>query len=164
MRTILSAMGRDALIVAALAFLTLISGVWVAPNLHEALALAGAASIAAVVAALRIVPLYLPKLTTALAARFGIAGGDAIVVAVTTAVGSFVSIVIDALSAPSLDAGKAVLFGGMLGLGALVTRLLIGLITPGETPSVTSGGITVPAQPIAPASLPTPVEPEPDPA
>ena len=161
MRTILSAMGRDMLIAGALAFLTLSMGIWTAPDYGQALALAGAASIAAVVAVLRIVPLYLPKLTTALAGRFGIAGGDAIVVAVTTAVGSVVSVLIDALSAPDINAGRAALMGGMLGLGALVTRLAIGLLTPGETPGVSDGGIAVPPQPVAPASLPTPSVPNP---
>ena len=156
MRVILSAMGRDALIVSALAFFTLLVGVWTAPNLNEALSLAGAASIAAVVAALRIVPVYLPKLTSSLAERFGIAGGDAIVLGVTTVIGAFVSVVIDVLSAPSIDAGKAVLYAGMLSLGSLATRLVIGLLTPGETPSITAGGIDVPPQPVAPASLPQP--------
>lgn len=156
MRVILSAMGREALIAGVLAFATLALGVWQAPNLSQAAALAGAASIAAVVAALRIVPIYLPRITTALAERFGIAGGDSIVVGVTTLVGAAVAVLIDALSAPSLGEGRAVLFAGMLGVGALGTRLVIGLLTPGETPSVTAGGINVPNQPVAPASLSTP--------
>lgn len=160
MRTILSAMGRDMLIAGALAFFTLLGGVWTAPNLGQAYALAGAASIGAVVAVLRIVPLYLPRLTSALASRFGIAGGDAIVVAVTTAAGAFVSVAIDVLSAPDINAARAAGMAGLLGVGALVTRLVIGLLTKGETPSVTNAGVTVPPQPVAPASLPTPSLPQ----
>lgn len=155
MRVILSAMGRDALIVAPLAFLGLFYGVWTAPDLNQALAIAGAASIAAVVAVLRVVPVYLPRLTAALAERFGIAGGDAIVLAVTTVLGAFVSLTIDVLSAPDLNAARAIGSAGLLALGALATRVVLGVLTPGETPSVTSSGIPTPPQPVAPASLPT---------
>lgn len=159
MRVILSALGRDAVRMAVLAFLALAYGVWKAPDLDQALAIAGAASIAACVAALRVVPLYLPKLTAALAERFGFAAGDAIVVAATGLAGSFVAVLIDALSAPSLNEGRAVLFAGMLGLGAFATRLLEGLLTPGERVLGVEGGITPPPQPVAPASLPQPSVP-----
>lgn len=159
MRVILSAMGRDMLIAGALAFATLALGIWTAPDLGQAAALAGAASIGAVIAVLRIVPLYLPRLTEALAARFGIAGGDAIVLAALTLVGAFVSLAIDVLSAPDLNTGRAIGTAGLLALGGLATRLVIGLLTKGETPSVTTGGVSVPPQPVAPASLPQPSVP-----
>lgn len=157
MRVLLSAAGRDFLRASLLTFATLASGFWLAPNMNQALALAGAASVAAVVAGLGAIRVYVPGISRALAARLGIAGADAVVTGVTMTLGAGLSLLIDVLSAPSVSEGKAIALAGILGIGALVTRLVEGVLTPGETPKVTTGGIPTPPQVVAPESLPEPV-------
>lgn len=154
MRVLLSAAGRHLAIVGVLAFLGLAGGIWTAPNLNEAASLAGSASIAAVVAVLGAAAVYVPGVSRWLAAKLGVAGADSVVVAITTFLGAILAMFIGVLQAPDFASGKQALFAGLLALGALATRLVIGLLTPGETPTVTAGGIPTPPQVVAPASLP----------
>ena len=153
MRVLLSAAGRAFVRAFAVTFLALAGGIWVAPNLNEAYALAGAASIAAVVAGLRALLVFVPGFSAALAAKLGYGGAGVVVTVITTFVGGLLAVGIDVLSAPDLGGAKLALFAGLIAVGDGIVRAVQAWLTPGEGP--TAGfGVPVPAQPIAPASLP----------
>jgi methylmalonyl-CoA mutase cobalamin-binding subunit len=154
MRVILSAAGRAFLRDAAVAFLALATGILTAPNEAQALALAGAASIAAVASGLRAVRVFVPGLSAALATRLGLAGSEVVLTVITTFVAGVIAVGLEVLSAPSLDAAKTAGFAATLAIGTGIVRALQAWLTPGEAPG-TGGGIVVPSQPVAPASLPT---------
>lgn len=155
MRVILSAAGRAFLRAFIVSFLMLVSGFWVAPNLNEAYALAGAASIASVIAGLRAVLVFIPELSQAIAKALGIpiAWAEAAVTALTALLGGLISLLIDVLSAPDMNTARAVGLAGLIGIGAGLTRIAQALFTTGETP-MPGSGIGVPPQPVPPEALP----------
>ncbi len=69
MRVILSAAGRAFLRDFAIAFLALASGILAAPNLRQAGALAAAASIAALIAGVRAIRVFVPQIAEGLAGK-----------------------------------------------------------------------------------------------
>lgn len=159
MRVILSAMGRAFLRDAAVAFLALATGIFAAPNLTQALSLAGAASIAALTAGVRGIRVFLPGLSKAIAGTLNVptAYAEVVLTVITTAVVGFVALVEGVLSAPDLEAGRAAALAGILAIGTGIVRVLQAWLTPGEPGPV--GGIETPPQPVPPAALPTPMPP-----
>lgn len=163
MRVILSAAGRAALRDFLIAFLALATGILSAPNYRQAAALAGAASIAGIVAAVRAVRVFVPQLSTALANAINapVAYAEVILTAVTTLIVGFLALVEGVFSAPDLEAGKAALTAGLLAIGTALIRVLQAFLTPGEPGG---GGISTPPQPVPPAALAAPMHPDPEPA
>jgi hypothetical protein len=154
-RVLLSAAGRAFLRSAAVAFVALIYGVWLAPDMNQALAIAGAASIAALDAGFRAIRVYVPGLSRALAERLGLSGAEVVITATQTFLAGLIAVTLDVLSAPDLGGARAAGFAGMLALGTALTRVVQAWLTPGETP-VAGVGIPAPPQPVVPAALPTP--------
>jgi hypothetical protein len=155
MRSVLSAAGRAAVRDAAIAFLALATGILAAPNYQQAAALAAAASIAALVAGVRAIRVFIPQLATAVANALHVptAYAEVVLTGITTLLVGFVALVEGVLSAPDLDAGKAAAVAGMLAIGTSLVRAVQAWLTPGETP-VPGTGIVVPAQPVPPTALP----------
>lgn len=159
MRTLLSAAGRAALRDAVIAFLALATGIFAAPDLNQAAALAGAASIAALVAAVRAVRVFVPGISAGVANTLHVptAYAEVVVTAVTTLGIGFLALVEGVLSAPNMDAAKALALAAILAAGTGLVRLLSAVLTPGETPAP-AAGINVPAQPVPAAALPPTIE------
>jgi hypothetical protein len=65
----------------------------------------------------------------------------------------FLALSLGVLSAPDLDGARAAGLAGILAIGEAIVRLAQGFLTPGETP-VPQLAVKVPAQPVAPESLP----------
>jgi uncharacterized membrane protein YhaH (DUF805 family) len=153
MRVILSAMGRAALRDFLIAFLALATGILAAPNVNQAAALAGAASIAGLVAAVRGVRVFVPQLAQGIAAliHVPVAYAEVLLTAITTVLVGFLALSEGVLSAPDLEAGKAAALAGILAIGTALVRVVQAFLTPGEPGG---GGISVPAQPVPPEALP----------
>lgn len=156
MRVLLSAAGRAFVRDFAVTFFALAAGIWTAPNYRQAAALAGAASLAAFVAGVRAVRVFIPQISTGLAALLHapLAYSEVIITGLTTFLVGFCVLVEGALSAPDLESGKAAALAGLLAIGTALWRLIQAWLTPGEPGP---GGITTPAQPVPPAALPTPL-------
>lgn len=156
MRVILSAMGRAAIRDFLIAFLALATGILAAPNVDQAAALAGAASIAGLVAVVRGVRVFIPQLSEALAKLIHapVAYAEVILTLITTALVGFIALAEGVLSAPDLGAGKAAALAGILAIGTGIVRVLQAFLTPGEPGP---GGIATPAQPVPAAALSTPM-------
>jgi hypothetical protein len=160
MRVILSAAGRAFLRDFAIAFLALASGILAAPNLRQAGALAAAASIAALIAGVRAIRVFVPQIAEGLAKALNVptAYAEVVLTGITTLIVGFIALVEGVLSAPDLEAGKAVAVAGMLAIGTALVRVVQAWLTPGESP--TPGlGVQVPAQPVPPAALPPTTQP-----
>lgn len=159
MRVILSAAGRAFLRDFVIAFLALASGILAAPNYEQAAALAGAASLAALVSGVRAIRVFVPGLSVAIGNAFHlpVAYGEVLVTGITTVLVGFIALAEGVLSAPDLNAGKAIALAGVLGIGTALVRIIQAFFTPGE-PGAGGGGIQVPPQPVPPAALP-PVAP-----
>jgi hypothetical protein len=157
MRVILSAAGRAALRDFLVAFLALATGIFAAPNVNQAAALAGAASIAGLVAAVRAVRVFVPQISEGLAKliKLPVAYAEIILTLITTVLVGFIALAEGVLSAPDLETGRAAALAGLLGIGTAVVRALQAWLTPGEAP-VPGGGFSVPPQPVPPEALPTP--------
>lgn len=156
MRVIISAAGRAFLRDAAVAFLALATGIFAAPNLTQALSLAGAASIAALTAGVRALRVFAPGLSKGIADALNVpsAYAEVVLTVVTTAVVGFIALVEGVLSAPDLEAGRAAALAGILAIGTGLVRVLQAWLTPGEPGPIT--GISVPPQPVPAEALPTP--------
>lgn len=157
MRVLLSAAGRAFLREFAVAFFALATGIFLAPNYRQAAALAGAASLAGVVAGVRAVRVFVPGLSTAIAdaAHIPLAYAEVALTGITTVIVGFIVLVEGVLSAPDLEAGKAAGLAGLLAIGTALIRVIQAALTPGE---ISPGGIKVPPQPVPAAALPTPIE------
>ena len=155
MRVLLSAAGRAFLRDGLIAFLALATGILAAPNQAQALALAGAASIAALSAGVRALRIFVPQLAEAIAAALHIpvAYAEVIITGLTTLLVGFIALVEGVLSAPDLEASKAAALAGILAIGTALVRVFQAWLTPGE-PSPDNGGIRVPPQPVPAAALP----------
>ena len=160
MRAILSAAGRAFLRDGAIAFFALASGILAAPNYRQAAALAAAASIAALVAGVRAIRVFIPSIAEGLAKLLNVptAYAEVILTGLTTLLVGFVALVEGVLSAPDLESGKAAAVAGMLAIGTALVRVVQAWLTPGESPSE-GGGIKVPAQPVPAAALPPTTQP-----
>ena len=158
MRTILSAAGRASGRDALIAFLTLIGGIWMAPNLQQAGAIAGAASIGATIAGVRALRVFAPGISKAIADMLHapLWAAEVVLTGVTTVVVGFIDLSLGVLSAPDLHGAKAAGLAGLLAIGTSLTRILQAALTPGE---LGAGGITVPPQPVPPAALPDTLPP-----
>lgn len=158
MRVILSAAGRAFLRTFAVTFLTFVAGILAAPNYREAASLAVAASLAAVVAGVRAIRVFVPQISTGLANAFHapIAYAEVVITLVTTFLVGFIALVEGVLSAPDLDAGKAAAVAGTVAILDAAVRVVQAWLTPGEPGP---GGIPTPPQPVPPAALPTPLAP-----
>lgn len=143
---------RDGLI----AFLALASGILAAPNINQAAALAGAASIAALVAGVRALRVFVPGLSKAIsdALNVPIAYAEVVLTGVTTLLVGFIALVEGVLSAPDLEASRAVALAGMLAIGTALVRVVQAFLTPGEPGGA---GIPTPEQPVPAEALPTPM-------
>lgn len=155
MRVILSAMGRAFLRDGGIAFLALATGILAAPNLNQAAALSGAASIAALVGGVRAIRVFVPALSQAIANAIGapVAYAEVILTGITTLLVGFLALVEGVLSAPNLDAGRAIALSGMLAIGTALVRVVQAFLTPGEPGP---GGIETPPQPVPPSAISTP--------
>ena len=158
MRAILSAAGRAFLRDFAVTFLALATGILAAPNYRQAAALAGAASLAALVAGVRAIRVFVPQISEGLAKLLNVpvAYAEVVITGLTTLIVGFITLVEGVLSAPDLEAGKAAALAGMLAIATALVRLAQAFLTPGESP--TPGlGVSVPRQPVPAAALPTPM-------
>lgn len=153
MRTILSAAGRAFLRDGAIAFLALATGILSAPNLNQAAALAGAASIAAIIAGVRAIRVFVPGISKGLADTLGVpnAYAEVVLTGITTLLVGFIALAEGVLSAPDIATGKAAALAGILAIGTALVRVVQAVLTPGEPGGA---GISVPAQPVSPASFP----------
>ncbi len=160
MRVILSAAGRAFLRDGLIAFFALVTGILNAPNFAEARALAAAASIAALVAGVRAVRVFVPQLSEAIAKALGlpVAYSEVVLTGVTTFLMGFLALAEGVLSAPDLSAARAAGIAGVLAIGTGLTRVVQAFLTPGEA---NAGGIEVPRQPVPPAALPPTMPPNP---
>lgn len=160
MRVLLSAMGRSLGRDGAVAFLTLASGIWAAPNMEQAGALAGAASIAALVAVVRGFRAFIPQVSTGLAKALHVplAFSEVAITAITTFLVGFAALAEGVLSAPDLDGARAAGLAGILAVGTALTRLVQAWLTKGE---LGDGGISLPPQPVPPEALPKPLPQDP---
>lgn len=158
MRVILSAAGRAFLRAFLVSFLMLVTGFWLAPNLNEAYALAGAASIASLIAGLRALLVFVPQISKAIAEALGvpIVWAEVIVTLLTAFLGGSISILIDMLSAPDLNTARSIGLAGLIAVGAALTRIVQAVFTPGEAPAA-GVGINVPPQSVPRAALPKPL-------
>lgn len=154
MRVILSAAGRAFLRDFAITFLTFAAGILAAPNLRQAGALATAASIAALVAAVRALRVFVPQLAEGISTALHVptAYAEVLLTGVTTLLMGFITLVEGVLSAPDLKAGKAAAVAGILAIGTALVRVVQAWLTPGETP-IPSTGVQVPLQPVPKAAL-----------
>lgn len=154
MRAILSAAGRAFLRDFAIAFLALAAGILAAPNYRQAAALAAAASIAALVAGVRAIRVYIPSIAEGIAKLLNVptAYAEVILTGITTLIVGFVALVEGVLSAPDLESGKAAAVAGILAIGTALVRVVQAWLTPGESPQE-GGGIKVPPQPVPKAAL-----------
>lgn len=158
MRAILSAAGRAAGRDFLVSFLALATGILAAPNLHQAAALAGAASIASTIAAVRAVRVFAPGISAGIAKMLHVptAMAEVVLTGITTVVVGFIDLSLGVLSAPDLHAARAAGLAGLLGIGTALVRLLSAFLTPGE---LGPAGIVVPPQPVPAAALPQPMPP-----
>ncbi len=156
MRVILSAMGRAAVRDFLIAFLALATGILAAPNIDQAAALAGAASIAGLVAVVRGLRVFVPQLSQALADAVGapLAYAEVVLTGITTFLIGFLALAEGVLSAPSLGGAKAAAVAGTLAIGTALVRVIQAFLTPGEPGP---GGISTPPQPVPAEGLPTPM-------
>lgn len=155
MRAVLSAAGRAFLRDFAISFLTFAAGILAAPNLRQAGALATAASIAALVAGVRAIRVFVPQLAQGIANGLNMptAYAEVLLTGLTTLLMGFIVLVEGVLSAPNLEAGKSAAIAGILAIGTALVRVLQAWLTPGESP--TPGlGVQVPPQPVPQAALP----------
>lgn len=157
MRVILSAAGRAFLRDFAVTFLALATGILAAPNYRQAAALAGAASVAALVAGVRALRVFVPGLSTSIAdaLHVPVTYSEVVITGLTTLLAGFIALVEGVLSAPDLEAGKAAAVAGTLAIGTAIIRILQAWLTPGETPA--GVGIGTPQQPVPAAALPKPI-------
>jgi putative effector of murein hydrolase LrgA (UPF0299 family) len=141
MSTILSAAGRAALRDGLIAFLALAAGILNAPNLNQAAALAGAASIAALIAAVRALRVFVPGLAAGLAKVLHVPDtyAEVAITALTTLLVGFITLAVGVLSAPDLATGKAAGVAGLLAIGTALVRVAQGVLTPGEHPNPEKG-------------------------
>jgi hypothetical protein len=160
MRAILSAAGRAFLRDGAIAFFALASGILAAPNYRQAAALAAAASIAALVAGVRAIRVFIPSIAEGLAKLLNVptAYAEVILPGLTTLLVGFVALAEGVLSAPDLETGKAAAVAGILAIGTALVRVVQAWLTPGEAPGA-GGGIKVPPQPVPQAALPPTTQP-----
>jgi hypothetical protein len=156
MRVLLSAAGRAFLRTGAVAFLALATGILAAPNLRQAAALAGAASLAAIVAGVRAIRVFVPSISKQLAASLHVpvAYAEVVITLVTTALFGFIVLVEGVLSAPNLDAARAAGLAALLAVGDALVRVGQAWLTPGEPGGA---GISTPEQPVPAAALSTPM-------
>lgn len=153
MRVILSAAGRAFLRDFIVTFAAFATGIFAAPNVHEAQALAVAASLASLTAAFRALRVFVPSISTGLAKllRIPTAYAEVVITGLTTFLIGFLALANGVLSAPSYHDAKAAAIAGVLALGTALVRVVQAFLTPGEPGG---GGITVPPQPVPPAALP----------
>jgi hypothetical protein len=163
MRVLLSAAGRAFLRDFVVAFFFLGSGILAAPNYRQAAALASAATLGALVGAVRGLRVFVPGISTGLAKALNIpvAYAEVAITGITTVIVGFIALAEGVLSAPDLETGRAAALAGLLGIGTALWRLIQAYFTPGETPAP-SLGFTPPPQPVPPEALPTPIPAVPD--
>jgi len=155
-RVILSAAGRAFIREFAVTFFVLASGIWTAPNYRQAAALAGAASLASLVAGVRAVRVFVPGLSTAIADLLNVpvTYSEILITAITTFLLGWLTLAEGVLSAPDLDGAKAAATAGLLAIGTALWRIVQAFLPPGE---FASGGIATPPQPVPAAALPRPI-------
>jgi hypothetical protein len=119
--------------------LVLLPGVLAAPNLNQALGLAAAASIASLVAALRVIQ-DVSGLSFAGLLPDRLAGYGAIVDSFARAfIGSVITLLIGFLSAPDLHFSKAALTALLIAIATALVRAIQGALTPGDVPAPNTG-------------------------
>lgn len=160
MRVLLSAAGRAFLRDFAVTFFALATGILAAPDYRQAAALAGAASLAALVAGVRALRVFVPGLSTGLAKLLSVptAYAEVVLTGLTTLLFGFLALVEGFLSAPDLKAGKAAALAGLLALGTTLVRVVQAALTPGEPGPLP---IPTPPQPVPAAALPRPIPNQP---
>jgi hypothetical protein len=160
MRVILSAMGRAFLRDGLIALLIFGAGIWSAPNLNQRYAIAAAASYAALAAGFRAIRVFVPQLSVAIESKLHLpmAYAEVVLTGISSVISAFIVGSIGFFEAPNTSEGKAAFIAAMMGLGTALSRLIQAWLTPGEPGPV---GINTPPQPVAPASLPEPLEQDP---
>jgi hypothetical protein len=153
MRVILSAAGRAFLRDFAIAFLAFATGILNAPNYTQAAAIATAGSLAALVAGVRAIRVFIPGISAGIAnaLHVPVAFAEVAITGITTILVGFVALAEGVFSAPDLAGGKAAALAGVLGIGTALVRLGQSALTPGEPGPA---GISTPAQPVPPEALP----------
>jgi hypothetical protein len=126
----------------AVTFLFAATGLLAAPNLSAAVALSWAALVAALVAGLRTLQVFVPGLTTK--AIFGTVWGAYADSFLRAFLASFLTLLTGWLAAPDWSTWKSAILAVLVGAVTAGVRALQGLVTPGETPAAGSG-VSVPA-------------------
>lgn len=137
METVLSAAGRSFLRAFVAAILVLAPGVLSAPNLNRATALGIAAVIASIAAGLKTLQVFVPQISFVpyLAKPFG-DWADSFTRAFVAA---FLTSIIGILNMPNLSTWHSLVVGAVTGALAAGIRAVQGFLTPGDSPSPTSG-------------------------
>lgn len=137
MRNLLYAAGTAFLRSFGVTFLFAATGILTAPNYGAAKALSLAGLVAAIVAGLRSIQVFLPQISfSALMAQPYAAWADSFV---RTFLSSFLVALTGWLAAPDWGTWHSALLGIVLGAATAAVRAIQGLLTKGETPTPASG-------------------------
>ena len=132
MRKLLSTAGRAFLRAFIVTFVGLATGILAAPDLNQAYALAGAASIASLDASFGALRQFVPQL------KFT-GWPEVFTTVVQTAVAGFITLAIGTLASPNLGEARAASLAGLLAIGTGLLRVVQAYLTPGESPSPSTG-------------------------
>lgn len=154
MLTLLSEAGRSFLRAFVGTLIILAPGVLAAPNLGGATLLGTAALVAAVVAGLKTIQVFIPQLSfksiTALGAYYVYVDSF-----VRAFLGTFITLSIGILSAPNLDLTKSLIVGVLVAAVTAGVRAIQGFLTPGDVPAPAQG-LVLPSQVVVTPVTPTP--------
>lgn len=137
MTHLLGVAGRTFLRTSLVAFLAFAPGLLNAPDYAQAVAIATAASIAALDAGFRALRYLVPALSEAMTDKLGVpkAFTEVVFTAVQTVLAGFITLTLTVLAAPDMDAARAAGVAGLLAIGTALARLLQGFLTNGEVPA-----------------------------
>lgn len=146
MKALLEAAGRQFLQQFAAALIVYGVGILAAPDLAHTYLIAVAAIVAAFASGLAGIVAYLPDFT--FARWFGRPFGDWLDAFVLAFLSTLIVTLPGVLGAPDFGTLKAIVVGAITGALAAGVRAVVGILTPGETPTPASG---LPAPPRSPA-------------
>lgn len=144
MKTLIQEAGASFLRAFLAAMVVLVPGILAAPNVHEGTAMAWAASASALIAGLRAIQVFVPKLSVGylITQTVGLANKqweeleDSFVRAF---LGTFIAMIGGVLAAPDFGTAKSLGIAAVVGAFTAAFRALEGIFTPGEVPSLKQG-------------------------
>lgn len=144
MTKLLAEAGKSFLRAFGVTFLFLVTGILSAPNQHEALALAGAASVAALVAGIKVIQEFIPALYVG--QYISKTYGAIIDSAVRAFIGAYAAFAVGVLSAPDLgNEWKTLGLAGLIAAATAAVRAVQGFFTAGDFPAPERGFAGTPA-------------------